>query len=179
MMSDLNFSSLSETSLNWSSLVPSKKKKTQTQTVDVDHASSPTHDDDDNRRVKEAVSLQNAFRESKKSFIERSKHRQQETAAVKKATVESQRVTTKQKISKNNEKARKTQSTHTKSTTNITDGKLNGVGSKKKSSSRLSSSSAGEVSSTGTSSISAGEKLDRGTPFLVKTKCIYLAFLLK
>ena len=80
MLSDLNFSSVSETNLNWSSLIPSKRPQNAS---DENGAllSASSQDDGYHHNVNRAVSLQDAFRDSKKKFIARSKQRQREAAA--------------------------------------------------------------------------------------------------
>lgn len=78
MLSDLNFSSMSETNLNWSSLIPSKRPSTASHGVNEVLSQDG---DDHHHNVKRAISLQDAFRDSKKKFIARSKQRQREAAA--------------------------------------------------------------------------------------------------
>jgi len=70
MLSDLNLSSMSEDCLDWSTLLPTRNQQQQQQ-------QSATKLGDVPANTTNTLSLQDAFQKSKKSFIERSKVRQE------------------------------------------------------------------------------------------------------
>ena len=71
MLSDLNLSSMSEDCVNWSTLLPERAVSTKQQPLAI----GPENVTDNT--VPRTLSLQDAFQKSKKSFIERSKVRQE------------------------------------------------------------------------------------------------------
>ncbi|XP_066912094.1 uncharacterized protein [Clytia hemisphaerica] len=91
MLSDLNLSSMSENSLNWTSLVPSRTAPNLNQ--DLKTECQPN--------VRGAVSLQDAFLQSNKKFISRSKDRKKEVENAALRQYESKQKAMKSKVQTN------------------------------------------------------------------------------
>ena len=138
---------MSETSLNWSSLMPSKKRQSGVNRVLL---SSSQEDDVGGHSVKGAVSLQDAFRESKKNFIERSKHRQKEATEKQTARADGQRQAKQYSAPAKSAKTTQSSGSNSKSITSV-------PAKKPSATSKSSSTSLSSVAGS-----SSGEKSDKG-----------------
>ena len=170
MLSDLNFSSMSETNLNWSSLIPSKRPSTASHGVNEVLSQDG---DDHHHNVKRAISLQDAFRDSKKKFIARSKQRQREAAAAGKQPENA--VGQQNSASSKNAKIKHDKSVHTmKSKAKVAsltkDSSTNNASTVKRTTSNTASS--GKIGNSNNSSSrldSNTDKLDKGKKKAIKT----------